>query len=144
MMPRILQGRSVVAGSASGTALVSSEPISLWGGLNPETGEVSDRRHERSGELVTGRVFVFPHGRGSSTGSAILMESIKAGVAPAAIINLQTDAIAALGSIVADEMYGKSVPIVVLAEEDFQLIQEGDRLTIAPDGTVTVGDAEGV
>ena len=137
-MERTLVGRPVVAGSAEGTALVSKEPLSFWGGLDLSTGEIIDRRHERSGAVVTGRVFVFPRGKGSSTSSATLMESIKTGVAPAAIVNLKVDPILALGSIVSDELYHKAVPIVVLAEKDFYSIKEDDHLTIEPDGKVLV------
>jgi len=136
MSKRRWKGRAVIAGSANGAALVSKEPLSLWGGLNAQTGEIIDRRHERSGEIVTGRVLVFPQGKGSSTGSAILLESISKGTAPAAIINLKTDPIAALGAIVADELYGRSLPIVVLSEEAFFSIKEEDQLFIEPDGTV--------
>lgn len=131
-------GKPVVAGSARGVALVSSQPLSFWGGLNPRTGEIIDRRHERSGEIVTGRVFVFPRGKGSSTASAVLMESIKAGTAPAAIINLSVDPILALGAIVADELYHETLPIVVLSREDFDAIREGDSLIIEHDGTVRI------
>ncbi len=138
MTDRILVGRPVVAGSAKGTALVSKEPLSFWGGICPRTGEIIDRRHERSGVNVAGRVFVFPQGKGSSTSSATLMESIKTGVAPAAIINLKVDPILALGSIVSDELYHKAVPIVILAETDFYSIKEDDLLAIEPDGTVKV------
>jgi len=134
---KTLIGRPVVAGSAEGTAIVSKQPISFWGGVNPRTGEITDRRHERSGDIVTGKVFVFPHGKGSSTASAILMEAIRAGTAPAAIINLKVAPILALGAIVADELYHKTVPIVVLSREDFDAIQEGDYLVIEPDGTIT-------
>jgi predicted aconitase with swiveling domain len=141
-MPRVLQGRCVVAGAACGRALVSAQPISLWGGLDPRTGQIIDRRHDRTGQVVTGRVLLFPRGKGSSTGSAVLLEAIRSGTAPAAIVNLATDPIAALGAIVADELYARTVPIVVLAEADFASIREGDLLTIEPDGTVRVEPAE--
>lgn len=137
-MERVLIGRPIVAGSAEGPALVSKEPLSFWGGLCPRTGEIIDRRHEQSGAIVTGRVFVFPKGRGSSTSSATLLESIKTGVAPAAIVNLKVDPILALGSIVADELYHQAIPIVVLSEEDFFSIKQDDRLAIEPDGKVLV------
>jgi predicted aconitase with swiveling domain len=137
-MERTMTGRAVVPGSAEGTALVTAEPLSLWGGLNAHTGEIIDRRHERSGEIVSGRVFVFPQGRGSSTSSAILLESVKTGTAPAAIINSRLDPILALGSILADELYHKPVPIVVLSQADFDSIREGDYVLIQPDGTVHV------
>lgn len=137
-MARCYTGRMLVSGSAEGTALVSQEPISFWGGLNPDTGELVDRRHERSGANVAGRVFVFPRGRGSSTGSAILLDSIKKGNAPAGIVNCQVDSIIALGAIVADEMYGHTIPVVVLPQDAFDSICEGDHVVIKPDGRVLV------
>ena len=138
MTERTLFGKPIVAGSATGTALVSKESLSFWGGFCPRTGEIIDRRHERSGANVAGRIFVFPQGKGSSTSSATLMESIKTGVAPAAIINLKIDPILALGSIVSDELYHKAVPIVILTEKDFYSIKEEDHLEILPDGTVKI------
>jgi predicted aconitase with swiveling domain len=137
-MERVLIGRPVVAGSAEGLALVSREPLSLWGGLSPRTGEIIDRRHELSGAMAAGRVFVFPQGKGSSTSSATLLESIKAGVAPAAIINLRVDSILALGSIVADELYHRALPIVVLSEKDFFSIKQDDYVIVGSDGKVKV------
>ncbi len=135
-MDRLMTGRVVIAGYAEGPALVSKEPLSFWGGLDPKTGQIIDRRHERSGAIVTGKVFVFPQGRGSSTASAVLLESIKTGKAPAAIINLRLDPILALGAIIADELYHKTVPIIVLSPDDFASIQEGDYLVIESDGTI--------
>jgi len=137
-MDRKLIGKPVVAGSAEGTALVSNEPLSFWGGLDPNTGEIIDRRHELSGSNAAGKIFVFPQGRGSSTSSGTLLESIRAGVAPVAIINLKTDPILALGAIIADELYQQTMPIVVLSKDDFYSIREGDHLIIEPDGTVKV------
>ncbi len=142
-MGRTLIGRPIVAGSAEGPALVSREPLSFWGGISPRTGEVIDRRHELSGASVTGKVFVFPTGRGSSTSSATLLQSIKAGVAPAAIINLSVDPILALGSIVSDELYHRAVPIVILQQEDFLSIKRDDYLVVKPDGTVLVNAKRG-
>ncbi|MBL7185594.1 MAG: DUF126 domain-containing protein [Phycisphaerae bacterium] len=142
-MERTLIGRAIVAGSAEGTALVSKEPLSFWGGVCPRTGEIIDRRHELSGASVTGKVFVLPTGRGSSTSSATLMQSIKAGVAPAAIINLSVDPILALGSIVSDELYHQTVPIVILGQEDFSSIKQDDYLVVKPDGKVLVNAKRG-
>ncbi len=137
-MERVLNGRPVVAGSAKGGAVVSTQPISLWGGLNPQTGEIIDRRHERCGEIITGKIFVFPGGKGSSTASAVLLESIRSGTAPAAIINVNVDPILALGSIVAEELYHKTVPIVVLSKKDHATISDGDYLTVKPTGRIEI------
>jgi len=142
-MTRRLAGRPCVPGAAEGTALVTRGPLSFWGGLDPRTGRIVDRRHDRVGEVVTGRVVVLPCGKGSSTASACLLESVRAGTAPAAIILARLDPILALGAIVADELYGRSLPVVTLDEEAFRTIREGDRVTIEPDGTVVVVDAGG-
>lgn len=133
-----LIGRSLVAGSAEGIALVSKEPLSFWGGIDPGTGDIIDRRHELSGDNIAGKIFVFPQGRGSSTSSAIMLEIIRAGVAPAAIINLRVEPILSLGAIIADELYHRTVPVVVLSEADFYSIKVGDHITITQDGTVKV------
>jgi len=135
-MDEIMIGRPVIAGLAEGIALVTKEPLSFWGGVEPHTGEIIDRRHERSGAVVAGKVFVLPQGKGSSTSSAVLLEAVRAGVAPAAIINLKVDPILALGAIVAEELYHQTVPIVVLSPEDFYSIQDGDHLIIEPNGVV--------
>jgi len=133
---KTLKGRVLVAGSASGRALVAATPLSLWGGLDPATGMIPDRRHELCGRCMTGRVFVLPYGKGSSTASAILAESIRNKTAPAAILMKQTDPIIALGAIVADELFGQTVPVIVLPPEHYERIAEGDRITVEPDGTV--------
>jgi predicted aconitase with swiveling domain len=136
--PIHLQARAVIPGAAQGEALVTSSPLSFWGGICAETGEIIDRRHEKSGEIVTGKIFAFPNGRGSSTSSATLLECIRAGTAPAAIINSLVDSAMALGSIVADELYGKSVPVLLLSEEDFAELHDGDSVQIHPDGRIVV------
>ena len=137
-MERVLKARVLVAGQAEGSATVSKEPLSLWGGLSPRTGEIIDRRHDLAGQIVTGRILLLPSGRGSSTSSATLMESIKAGVAPAAIITMKTDPILTLGSIVSEELYGRAIPILVLNISDFESLKQDDHITIKPDGTVKV------
>lgn len=137
-MEKRITGRAIVPGSATGQAVVSRQPISFWGGISPMTGEVIDRRHDRTGTVVAGKVFVFPTGKGSSTGSAVLMESIKNGVAPAGLVIVKVDAILALGAIVAQELYQKTVPIILISQEDFDQIQDNDVITIQPDGTLRV------
>jgi predicted aconitase with swiveling domain len=127
------EGRTLVAGTAEGPALVLDEPLSLWGGLDPGTGEIVDVRHPQRGENVTGRVLVMPSGRGSSSSSSVLAEAIRAGTAPAAIVLGEADPILPLGAIVARELYGKVVPIVVVTNET---IRSGEvvKVRAAPGG----------
>jgi predicted aconitase with swiveling domain len=114
------EARTLVAGTAEGPALVLDEPLSLWGGLDPETGSIIDIRHPQRGANVTGRVLILPSGRGSSSSSSVLAEAIRAGTAPAAIVLGEADPILALGAIVARELYGSSVPIVVFRDAPFR------------------------
>lgn len=108
--------RTLVAGSAHGPALVLDEPLSFWGGVDPSTGEVIDVRHPQRGANITGRVLVMPSGRGSSSSSSVLAECVRAATAPAAIVLAEPDPILALGAIVARELYGRAIPIVVASE----------------------------
>lgn len=133
-----LRAKVLVAGTASGVALVLSEPLSLWGGLNPETGEIIDRRHPQAGQIVSGQVLVLPSGRGSSSASSILLEAVKQGTAPAAIITSETDGILALGAAVAREMYDQSPPVLVLSPENYVQIQTGQSMQISQDGVIQI------
>ena len=115
----------VVAGEARGRLLVSREPISFWGGVRAQTGDLIDRRHDRCGENIAGRVFAFPYEKGSSTASAILLEAVRRGTAPAALIVTKTPPILALGSIIARELYGRAVPILCVSPEEFERLEDG-------------------
>jgi len=139
--PICLQAKPIIAGSAQGLAVVSNEPLSFWGGIDPETGEIIDRRHEKSGQSVSSRIFAFPNGKGSSTASATLLECIHKGTAPAAIINSSIDTVLALGSIVADELYGKCIPIMLVSSEDFAKLPDGVPVQIHPDGRIVVAES---
>ena len=135
-MEQVLKGKALVPGFAEGIAVVSSQPISFWGGVDPLTGDIIDRRHERYGINITGKIFVFPAGKGSSTSSAVLMEGIRNGTSPAGIIIKKIDPILALGAIVAQEMYQRSLPIILLDEPDFDAIYEADYLKIQLDAVI--------
>lgn len=118
------EGRTLVAGDAEGEALVLTEPLSLWGGLDPATGAIIDVHHPQRGAVVTGTVLVMPGGRGSSSSSSVLAEAIRARTAPAAIVLGEADPIIALGALVARELYGVSIPIVVLEMNDVRTGRE--------------------
>lgn len=136
-----MQGRPLVAGETEGELLVSAEPLSFWGGYDYATGEIIDRRHPLSGQVATGRVLAIPFTRGSSTTTAVLLEAVRAGTAPAALLVASTDPFLALGSIVSDEMYGRPVPVIALALADFAALHTGDQAQIRLDGTVVISSA---
>jgi predicted aconitase with swiveling domain len=137
-MERLMRGKVVVKGAAKGQVLASTEPISFWGGYDYHNGEITDRRHPLSGSIAAGRVLALPFARGSSTTTAILLEAVRAGTAPAAILTTGVDAFFALGSIVAKEMYASPVPIVALEAEDFARLRSGDEVEVSEDGGVRV------
>ena len=136
MTELILRGNAVVQGEASGLLIVTWEPLSFWGGYDPETGEITDRTHELSGVCAAGAVLALPETRGSSTTTAVLLESIRRGTAPAALLTRGVDSFLALGAVVAQEMYGEAPPVVALSVEDFDGLTPGRRVRVQRDGAV--------
>jgi predicted aconitase with swiveling domain len=136
-MARVIQGQVVVGGAASGESLVGHEPLSFWGGYDYHTGKIIDSHHPLRGQVASGRILALPYARGSSTTTEVLLEAIRAGTAPAAILTTGVDSFFALASIVAEEMYGRGIPIVALEPEDFRALETGQRLNIGEDGIIT-------
>ena len=133
-----ISGKPVIKGSAKGFALVSSEPLSFWGGYDWKSGEITDRRHPLSGLNAKGKVLAIPFTRGSSTTTAVLLEAIRAQTAPSAIITTATDFFFALASIVADELYEQPLPLVAISESDFAHLQTDDQIEIDDHGNITI------
>ncbi|MCD6495759.1 MAG: DUF126 domain-containing protein [Candidatus Aenigmarchaeota archaeon] len=127
----ILRGRKVARGAAEGEALVSSEGISFYGGVEPETGTVVEKGHPLEGRSVKGKVLVFPSGKGSTVGSYALYEMKKLGNAPAAIINKDIETIVAVGAIISE------IPCV--DQIDIAKIRNGNKVRVnADEATVEV------
>ena len=126
-------------GSVTARAIVLREPLSLWGGMDPASGQVIDARHPQRGENLAGRIVVMPAARGSSSSSSVLAEAVRAGYAPAGILLAEPDLILAVGAAVAEELYGVRVPIVVVAPEELALVRDGQALTINREGEITLG-----
>ena len=134
--------RALVAGEAAGEVLVLEEPLSLWGGLDPRSGEIIDRRHPQSGLCVSGRILALPVGRGSSSASSVLLEAVRLGTAPSAILLAELDAILALGATVARELYGRTPPLAILLPEDYAELRTGHGFEMFADGRFSI-DAGG-
>jgi len=137
-MGRVIKGEVVIPGHAQGVALVSNEPLSFWGGYDWQSGEITDRRHPLSGQIAAGRVLCLPFSRGSSTTTAVLLEAIRNGTAPAAILTTGADFFFALASVVADELYTQAIPLIALSAADFAQLKSGDRMVLAQDGSITI------
>ena len=123
-----LHGRVIQPGEASGIALVSRAPLGFLGGVDPDTGIVVEPGHDLEGQCVSGRVLVFPTGKGSTVGSYTLYRMARAGTAPVAIVNSESEAIVAVGAIIGD------IPMV--DRVDISQIQTGDRVRLSTKGVL--------
>ena len=119
---RTLSGRKIYPGQATGTALVSQMGISFFGGVDPETGIITEAGHDLAGQSIAGKILVFPSGKGSTVGSYSLYRLKKNGFAPAAIINASCETITAVGCIIAE--------IPCMDQIDIEQIQTGTAWTI--------------
>lgn len=137
-MGQLVQTTPVVAGRAQALVLVSQEPLSFWGGYDAKTGEIVDRRHPLSGVMAAGKVLVLPFTRGSSTGTQVLLESIRLGNAPAAIISSRVDPFLALASVVAGELYRSEIPILSAGPAVFASFRTGQRVEVQLDGSINI------
>ena len=134
--------RVLVAGTASGPVLVLDEPISFWGGFDPATGLVIDRRHPQEGTSISGTILVMEAGRGSSSASNGLAEAIRRGTAPAAIVMLEPDEILVIGALVAHELYGTTMPMILVAEATFRIRRSGAQASVDSDGRLSIDGAD--
>ncbi len=127
-----MRGRMISPGKAKGEAIVSREPIGFYGGIDPKTGVVIEKGHELEGKSVKDKILVFPQGKGSTVGSYVIYGLKKNGVAPAAIVNKETETIVATGVILA------GIPCV--DGIDINKIKTGDKLVVdAGEAIVEVG-----
>lgn len=131
-MERIdLKGRKIVEGFAEGEALVTSQPLSFMGSVNPKTGYIIEHGHELEGQCLKGKIFVFPFSKGSTGGSYMLYDVVKNGVGPLGIINADAESVSVIGAIVAD------LPMV--DQIDLSKINTGDYIRLnATEGIVEV------
>lgn len=132
----MIRVQPVVPGAADGPAIVLDEALSLWGGFDVSTGAIVDAHHPQFGICLSGSVVFMPSGRGSSSSSSTLVEAVRIGTAPAALVLCESDDIVVLGALVAHELYDRTVP-VALWSGDPSIVHgrhvrlEGSRLSIA-------------
>jgi len=123
----VVRGRKVVAGHAKGEALVTKEPISFMGGVDPTTGTVVEKGHELEGLCITGKVLVFPMGKGSTGGSYMIYEMSKRGTGPIAILNQKAEPVVAIGAVIS------KIPMMDRFAESLNLVSTGDHVEINAD-----------
>jgi hypothetical protein len=117
--------RTISRGVAEGEVLLTNDAISFLGNVDPETGEIVELQHELYGQSIAGKVLVFPHGKGSTVGSYVIYQLFKNDVAPAAMINLESEPIVAVGAIISE------IPLVDRLEKDpYEVLKNGDRVIV--------------
>jgi uncharacterized protein len=126
---------TLAPGEAEADAFVLAEPLSFWGGYDAATGRIIDRHHPQAGAALAGRILVMTAGRGSSSGSSVLAEAIRRATAPAGIVLLHRDAILTTGALVAAELYGRAVPVVLAQAADWPALTAAARLTLRAGAT---------
>lgn len=120
----------LVAGSAAGPALVLDDPLSLWGGLDPQTGQIIDSHHPQRGVGVAGVVLFMPSGRGSSSSSSTFLEAVRLRTNPAALVLAEEDDILILAAVVARSLYGITVPVGLLRRSLYEVVRSGDEVAV--------------
>jgi predicted aconitase with swiveling domain len=126
-----MQGRKIFKGKVVGEALVTGDDISFYGGCDPETGEIVEKGHHLEGKSISGKVLVFPSGKGSTVGSYVLYALKKAEKAPLAIVNKVMDPVVAVGCIISE--------IPAVDQIDIGKIQNGQKIEVdADNGVVTL------
>jgi predicted aconitase with swiveling domain len=128
-MAKVLTGKVSHPGTAEGEVLLLTEPVSFWGGVDHH-GEIIDVHHAQHKAKMTNKILVMPSGRGSSSATAVLAELIRTGDGPLAIIMLQCDTILVIGALVSAEIYGISMPIVELDQEQYAQLSDGMRVSV--------------
>jgi uncharacterized protein len=129
----IFHGLALSDGRGRGP-VVAIPPLSFWGGYDAETGRVIDRSHPALGRVLVAKVLVMSAGRGSSSSSSVLAEAIRLATAPAAIVLAEPDPILAVGAIVAEALYGRRCPIVVLAPDDHIVLASAASADVRVEG----------
>ena len=124
-----LLGRKIYQGIVKGKALVTQMGISFYGGVDPDTGFILEKDHELYGQNISGRILVFPRGKGSTVGSYTLYRLKKNGLAPAAIINKDCETITAVGCIISEIPCIDQIDIECL-ETGVELILNGEEGTV--------------
>lgn len=129
----LVSGRVLMDGEAEGEVMRLEVPLSFWGGVDPATGVVTQPRHPAHGESVAGKVLAMRRTVGSSSSSAVMLELIHCGKAPAALLLGEPDAILALGVVVAREMGYATIPVI---QCDIDALESGRRVRIRAHGRV--------
>ena len=130
-MQKTIKCRKISKGHAIGEVIVTKDPLSFLGGVDPNTGVIIDSGHELYGETITSKILVIPSGKGSTVGSYVIFQMAKNKTAPKAIISLKAEPIIATGAIMAE------IPMVDEPEADIlNILSTGDVVEVDADSEI--------
>lgn len=131
MATQTIKCRKISRGHVQGNVIMSKDPLSFLGGVDPETGNVIEREHELFQQNISGKILVIPSGKGSTVGSYVIFQMAKNNTAPLAIIAREAEPIIATGAIMA------GIPMVDQPEDDiFKLLDENDIVEVDADSGI--------
>lgn len=125
-----IAARRLVAGTAHGKSAVLQAPLSLWGGFDPDSGRIIDVHHPQHGAPIAGRIVVMPGGRGSSSSASVLLESVRLGHHPLALVLVDPDPVLVIAALVAGDLYGVAVPVVQVAATELETLPDGVMMRV--------------
>jgi predicted aconitase with swiveling domain len=137
-MTSTVQANVLIAGKAEGPALVLEEPLSFWGGFDPEYGKIIDTHHPQYGEAVQGRVLFIPASRGSAGTPGGIAETLRNGSGPCAFVLGKRDVNISVGALVANRLYDLQVPVIEIPLKDMALFSSGDQIRIDQQGRLVL------
>lgn len=129
-MATVLKCKCRVPGKRAGILLTTEQPVSFWGGVDPEKGIINDPRHELFGESVARKVLAFPYGKGSAAAPMVILELVRAKKAPVALIQVEVDPLLVSGPVICKHFYGETIPVVTVDNEGFQLLKTGRHAVV--------------
>ena len=128
--------QEMVEGEVTAPAVAGTMSLSFWGGVNVKTGQIEDIHHDLCGENVTGKILCIPSDRGSCSGSGVLLEMVCNGTSPAGLLCVEAEPVLALGPMIGEKVFGKSMPVRTVSKEVLEQIKTGDVITFAKDAIV--------
>jgi len=129
--PIVLKGRTITEGLGEGKALVTNQFFGFTHGVDPATGRIADKRHEWLNQNLNGKILVFPYGKSSSSGGLFILEMVRCGNGPAAVINLETEPVIGAGFIMAKILYNREIPVLDhLDKNPIDTIKNGDYVVV--------------
>lgn len=128
----------IVPGNVSAEVLASDTPLCFWGGVDPKTGIVMDVHHPLNGKSVSGKILCIPGDRGSCSSSGVLLEMIRNLKHPAGIVCIEAEAVLALGPIIGEKMYQRTIPIRTVSKDAYEDLLYAHNITFTEDSILTV------